>query len=50
MAAAPDLVALGVTDVRLFMPLAASDPALADQLGALVAAFRDAVGPERPAT
>jgi probable F420-dependent oxidoreductase len=50
MGAVPDLVALGVTDVRLFMALPASGAALADQLGPLVAAFRDVVGPELPAT
>jgi probable F420-dependent oxidoreductase len=45
MAAVPDLVAMGVTDVRLFMPMPASCLVLADQLGCLVAAFRDVVAP-----
>ena len=44
MAPVPGLVAAGVTDVRLFMPMRASRAALTDQLGPLVAAFR-AVAP-----
>jgi probable F420-dependent oxidoreductase len=44
MAGVPGLVALGVTDVRLFLPMAASRAALADQLGPLARAFR-AVAP-----
>ena len=43
MAVVPDLVAMGVTDVRLFMPMPASCLVLADQLGCLVAVFRDVV-------
>ena len=44
MAVVPDLVAIGVTDVRLFMPMPASPVALADRLAGLVAAFRTQVG------
>jgi probable F420-dependent oxidoreductase len=44
MAAVPDLVAAGVTDVRMFMPMPASVVALADRLADLVAAFRKHVG------
>ena len=40
MAPVPGLVAAGVTDVRLFMPMPASRGALTDRLGPLVAAFR----------
>ena len=47
MAAVPDLLAAGVTDVRLFMPVPASGAELTDQLRAFVAAFRDAVGSAR---
>ncbi len=45
MAAVPDLVAIGVTDVRLFMPMPASAIALADRLAELVVVFRKHVGP-----
>jgi len=44
MAGAPDLVKVGVTDVRLFMAFPASRQALADRLGPLVTAFREVVG------
>ncbi len=44
MAPVPALVAAGVTDVRLFLPMPASRGALVDQLGPLVAAFREVVG------
>ena len=44
MAGVPDLVKIGVTDVRLFMAMPASRQALADQLGPLVAAFGAVVG------
>jgi probable F420-dependent oxidoreductase len=44
MAVTPDMVAIGVTDVRVFAPMAASSGALADQLGALAAAFGREVG------
>jgi probable F420-dependent oxidoreductase len=40
MAAVPDMVAMGVTDVRLIVPMPASPAALADRLGALADAFR----------
>jgi probable F420-dependent oxidoreductase len=40
MAGVPALVALGVTDVRLFLPVPDSNGALADQLGPLAGAFR----------
>jgi probable F420-dependent oxidoreductase len=43
MAVVPDLVSIGVTDVRLFMPMPASHSEVVDQLGRLVAAFRDMV-------
>jgi hypothetical protein len=43
MAPVPGLVAAGVTDVRLFMPMPASGAELADQLGPLVSAFRAVV-------
>jgi probable F420-dependent oxidoreductase len=46
MAVVPALVAMGVTDLRLFMPMPASCVVLADQLGCLVAAFRDIVVPK----
>jgi probable F420-dependent oxidoreductase len=45
MAGVPDLVKMGVTDVRLFMAIPPSRDALADQLGRLVAAFREVVPP-----
>ena len=44
MAGVPDLLAAGVTDVRLFMPVPPSSLELAEQLRAFVDAFRDAVG------
>jgi len=43
MAPVPGLVAAGVTDVRLFLPMPASRRALVDQLEPLVTAFRDVV-------
>jgi probable F420-dependent oxidoreductase len=48
MATVPDLVAMGVTDVRLFMPMPATRLALADQLQSLVAAFRAVAPGTRP--
>jgi probable F420-dependent oxidoreductase len=44
MAGVPDLVAAGVTDVRLFMPMPPSRAELVDRLGALAGAFRAATG------
>jgi probable F420-dependent oxidoreductase len=43
MAVVPHLVAMGVTDVRVFMPMPASCLTFADQLGCLVEAFREVV-------
>src|SRR5215207_3387840 len=43
MAVVPELVASGVTDVRLFMPFPESRAAIVDQVGPLAAAFREAV-------
>jgi hypothetical protein len=43
MGAVPDLVAIGVTDVRIFMPIPASRHEFTEQLGRLVAAFRETV-------
>lgn len=43
MALVPHLVAVGATDLRIFMPMPASRSELVDQLGSLVAAFRDVV-------
>jgi len=45
MAVVPALVASGVTDVRLMLPLAASRAAMVDQLSPLVAAFREVAAP-----
>ncbi len=44
VAAVPDLVAAGVTDVRLFMPMPPSRAELLDRLGGLAAAFRAVTG------
>lgn len=40
MAGVPELLDIGVTDVRIFMPVPPPRPALDDVLGALAAAFR----------
>jgi probable F420-dependent oxidoreductase len=45
MAAVPDMVTIGITDLRLFMTMPASRTELADRLGELAAAFRERAGP-----
>ena len=44
MSVVPNLVAAGVTEVRLWMPMSAPGAELDDNFGAMVAAFRDHVG------